>query len=391
VRSAPRTRATPVPRPASEVARPVASWPDGFARGGENRAALAALLSLPSLTPRRLLALAERTSTASLALAAVRGTGRAGGDDRDRARELDGEEVLAAAARGGARFVTVDDVEYPASLLDLFDPPAGVFVRGADLRSPAVTVAIVGARNASADGEEVTASLGAALARAGVRVVSGAARGIDARAHQGALDHGGVTVAVLGSGIDVAYPRQNAGLIERIARTGTVVSEYPPGTKALPFRFPARNRIVAGLARAVVIVEGAAGSGSMITADHALELGRDVFAVPGLVTSELAQVPLSLIREGATMIRGAEDLLDDLGLSAGVGGDRGVPRTGPGPDLPPDEAAVAAALSGSSTVDAVAARAGLTLPRTLAALGALEVRGLVRRRGGRYEAPVRLV
>jgi len=380
------------------MARPVASWPDGFARGDANRAALAAILSLPSVTPRRLLALASRTPTAAATLAAIRRGGSSSDEDRDRVREVDGAGVLAAAERAGARFVTVSDAEYPASLLDLYDPPAGLFVRGADLRSPAVAVAIVGARNASPDGEDVTVSLGAALARAGARVVSGAARGIDARAHQGALDAGGVTVAVLGSGIDVAYPRQNAALIERIARTGTVASEYPPGTKALPFRFPARNRIVAGLARAVVIVEGAAGSGSMITADHALELGRDVFAVPGPVTSELSQVPLSLIREGATMIRGGEDLLDDLGLApagvegvAGGAGRAGAEARPTAEPLPPDQVAVAASIAGSATADAVAERAGLSLSRTLAALGALEVRGLVRRRGGRYEAPARPV
>jgi len=284
----------------------------------------------------------------------------------------------------------VGESDYPSSLLDLYDPPAGLFVRGDRLSSPAPAVAIVGARNASPGGEDVTLALGAALARAGARVVSGAARGIDARAHEGALDGGGVTVAVLGSGIDVAYPRQNARLIERIAARGSVVSEYPPGTKALPFRFPARNRIVAGLARAVVIVEGASGSGSMITADHALELGREVFAVPGPVASELAQVPLSLIREGAGLIRGAEDLLDDLGLSSvGAGSESGEPAGGSrGAGLPPDEAAVAGAISGSEPAEAIAARAGLPLPRTLAALGALEVRGLVRLRGGRYESRV---
>ena len=369
---------------------PLDSWPDGFARGAANRAALAALLGLSSVTPRRLLALAARAPTAGEVLALVRRGGHSSDEDRDRARALDGDDVIAAADDAGARLVSVGDREYPSSLLDLFDPPAGLFVRGGELSSPAAAVAIVGARNASPDGEDVTRALGAALARAGARVISGAARGIDARAHEGALDGGGVTVAVLGSGIDVAYPRQNARLIERIATMGSVVSEYPPGTKALPYRFPARNRIVAGLARAVVIVEGARGSGSMITADHALELGRDVFAVPGPVASELAQVPLSLIREGATLIRGAQDLLDDLGLSpAGAeGGESDGPRSG-GTPLPPDEAAVAAALSGSTPAETIAARAGLSLPKTLAALGALEVRGLVRLRGGRYESRVR--
>ena len=373
-------------------APPAPSWPEAFARGAANRAALAVLLGLSSITPRRLLAIAVRAPTASAALASIRRGGNGSGEDRERARELDGDEIVRAAATAGARLVAVGDDEYPPSLLDLFDPPAGLFVRGAGLSSPAPAVAIVGARNASPDGEDVTVALGAALARAGARVISGAARGIDARAHQGALDAGGVTVAVLGSGIDVAYPRQNAGLIERIAASGSVLSEYPPGTKALPFRFPARNRIVAGLARAVVVVEGARGSGSMITADHALELGREVFAVPGPVTSELAQVPLSLIREGATMIRGPDDLLDDLGLTGAPPG-AGSPENGgerpAGEELPADEAAVVAVLSGSCPVETIAARAGFSVPRTLAALGGLELRGLVRSRGGRYEVPAR--
>ena len=157
--------------------------------------------------------------------------------------------------------------------------------------------------------------LGRRLAGAGVHVVSGAAHGIDEASHRGALAAPGRTVAVLGAGIDVAYPRSNAALLDRILATGTVVSEYPPGVPAVPRNFPARNRIVAGLARALVVVEGAGKSGSRISVDHALDLGRDVFAVPGPVTSPLAEVPLALIREGATMIRGADDLLDDLGIT----------------------------------------------------------------------------
>ena len=179
-------------------------------------------------------------------------------------------------------------------------------------------MAIVGARRCSTLGGEVARDLGRRLGSAGVCVVSGAAYGIDASAHRGALDAGGRTIAVLGSGIDVGYPRSSADLIERIAQTGSVVSEYAPGVPAEPLRFPARNRIVVALASALVVVEGAALSGSRISVDHALDLGREVFAVPGPVTSPLAEVPLALIREGATMIRGADDLLDDLGLVAPV-------------------------------------------------------------------------
>lgn len=246
-------------------------------------------------------------------------------------------------------------------------------------------MAIVGARNCSPPGREVASQLGRALADAGVWVVSGGARGIDSAAHGGAMEAGGSTIAVLGCGIDVPYPKQNRVLLDEISRTGAIVSEYPPGTPPEPFRFPARNRIVAGLARAVVVVEGAPGSGSMITADHALDLGREVFAVPGPVTSELAAVPLALIREGATLIRGPDDLLQDLGFDAPVprGDAPGVVTQGR------TENAVWDALSAPTTPDGLARAAGLALPDVISALVGLELRGYVRQSGGRYERRLR--
>lgn len=231
----------------------------------------------------------------------------------------------------------------------------------------------------------MASALGRGLAGAGVCVVSGGARGIDSAAHRGALDGGGRTIAVLGSGIDVPYPRHNRRLLTEIARAGAVVTEYPPGTPPEPFRFPARNRIVAGLARAVVVVEGAAGSGSMISADHALDLGREVFAVPGPPTSELAAVPLGLIRDGATLIRGPGDLLGDLGIELGPvprarGDGRMAPRWGN-----ESEREVWDALTAVSTPDRLAAATGLSLPVVISALVGLELRGYVARVGGRYQ------
>jgi len=218
-------------------------------------------------------------------------------------------------------------------------------------------------------------------------VVSGGARGIDAAAHRGALDAGGRTVVVLGSGIDVAYPKQNRGLLDAARELGAVVSEYPPGTPAEPFRFPARNRIVAALGSAVVVVEGAEGSGSMITADHALEMGRDVLAVPGAVTGPLSWVTNALIRDGAALIRGPEDLLADLGLDGGL--DRGAPGASSAEEaaatLGPEEQAVWSALVVPSAPDALAQAAGRPLPEVMAGLMALELRRLVRQVGGRYE------
>jgi DNA processing protein len=266
-------------------------------------------------------------------------------------------------------------------LYDLFDPPAGLFVRGAELTDLDPRVAIVGARNCSPSGREVAAALGRGLAAAGACVVSGAAIGIDAAAHRGALDGGGRSVAVLGSGIDVAYPAQNKALIDRLVGSGAVVSEYPPGTRPEPFRFPARNRLVAALSAAVVVVEGAKGSGSMITADHALDIGREVLAVPGSVTSALAQVPLALLRDGARLIRGPDDLLEDLGLAA-----LSPASPGDGPAVATGlERTVWDALAGPALPDALAAATGLPMHHILSALLSLEVQGLVLRSGGRYE------
>jgi DNA processing protein len=305
--------------------------------------------------------------------------------------------VRAALARLGARQVCPGDEAYPVQLLDLPDPPACLFVVGRPATAAPASVAIVGARKSSTYGREVAETIGRGLAAAGVTVVSGAALGIDAAAHRGALSSGGAevgfpTMAVLGSGIDRPHPSSNRGLIQRIAAAGTVLSEYPPGTPALPWRFPARNRLVAGLSRGVVVVEGAPGSGSMITAEFALELGREVFAVPGAVTSPLSAVPNQLIREGAWLVRGSEDVLQVLGLDAAapgadpLGGAPPAMALGPAASLPPNERRALDAVAGHPvTADSVATHAGLSVGEALSALVALELRGLVREVAGRYE------
>jgi DNA processing protein len=346
--------------------------------GGEERRALLALATLMGAAPGALHAFAWMSGSARGCLAGIR-SGRVGSDgDRRHLEGLDLDAVAAATVACGARLVGPHDDEYVERLLDLHDPPLAFFARGRSLRDEDDRVSIVGARGASALGIEVAHDLGRTLAGAGVWVVSGAARGIDSAAHRGALAGGGRTIAVLGSGIDVLYPRGSGPLLATIIDEGTVVSEYAPGVPAEPFRFPARNRLVAALGRALVVVEGAGRSGSMISVDHALELGREVFAVPGPVTSELSQVPLALIREGATMIRGAEDLLHDLGVVARL-------ATGPPPDLADEDARVWRALGAASLPDAIAASAGLPLPDVVSALLRLEIRGLVRLTGGRYQ------
>jgi DNA processing protein len=370
---------TDLPRRALEVP---AGFPDGYADGTGARAALLVLSALRGIKPYQLHELAWATGTAEESLAAIR-AGEVGSDaDRAWALELDAGEIERGARSLGARFVTPCDDEYlPVFLELLHDPPVALFVSGRPLTQLPERVAVVGARNCSPLGNEVAMSIGAGLGGAGVCVVSGAARGIDAASHRGALDARGSSLAVLGSGHDLPYPKGSAELIARIAANGAVVSEYAPGVVAEPFRFPARNRLVAALGRALVVVEGAAGSGSMISVDHALDLGREVFAVPGPVTSPLSEVPLSLIREGAIMIRGADDLLEDLGLAARLSAE-------PPPNLEGDERSVYEALGASGLPDAIAAATGLTLPTVTTALLTLELKGLVRAVGGRYERRV---
>ena len=208
----------------------------------------------------------------------------------------------------------------PPLLRSIHDPPVGLFVRGAAplelLARPAV--AIVGARACSGYGSSVARSLARELAAAGLVVVSGLARGIDGEAHRGALDAEGATVAVLGCGVDRDYPAAHANLARRIAETGLVVSEYAPGVEPAPWRFPARNRVVAGLAAVTVVVEARERSGALITADLALEEGREVLAVPGEITSALSAGTNGLLKLGAPPMTSAADVLASFGIDPPV-------------------------------------------------------------------------
>ncbi len=217
--------------------------------------------------------------------------------------------------------VGAPEPRYPRRLAELYDPPFGLFARGAVNRAlagiaGAPVVAIVGCRRATSPGRALARALGRGLAERGAVVVSGLAHGIDAAAHEGALDASGVTVAVLGCGVDVPYPRRNRDLARRVAEGGALVSEYWPGTPPAPWRFPARNRIVAGLAEAVVVVEAGRRSGALITADFALELGRPVLAVPGWPGALASEGCNALLRAGAALLEGPEDVIAELAGSA---------------------------------------------------------------------------
>ena len=222
----------------------------------------------------------------------------------------------ARLAAAGVRFVGRSEASFPARLRAIHDPPPGIYVRGDEdlslLERPGV--AIVGARACSAYGRAVARSLGRDLAAAGLVVVSGLARGVDGEAHRGALEAGGRTVAVLGCGIDRDYPAAHAELARQIRTAGLLVSEYAPGIEPAPWRFPARNRIVAGLCAATVVVEARARSGALITADFALEEGREVLVVPGEITSSLSEGSNALLRLGATPLLTAADVLEAYGI-----------------------------------------------------------------------------
>lgn len=220
----------------------------------------------------------------------------------------------------GISFVSVEDESYPKRLQNIGDAPLGLYVKGRLQEQEARSVAIVGARMCSEYGRAVADELGRKLAAAGVCVVSGMARGIDTSGHWGALCAGGVTCAVLGCGVDVCYPKSNRTLYEKILDKGCIVSEYPPGTQPLPALFPQRNRIIAGMSDMVVIVEAKSRSGSLITADFALEQGKDIYAVPGRVCDALSAGCNNLIRQGAGVIATVDDFLKDLDLFAGMDG-----------------------------------------------------------------------
>lgn len=260
--------------------------------------------------------------------------------------------------------------EYPPDLLDLSNPPDPLYALGDPLALARPRVSVVGTRNSTAYGERVTRLLSTAFARAGVAVISGMARGIDGIAHRTALEHGGRTVAVLGTGIDVPYPAGHRHLHRTIAERGLVLSENPPGMTAYKGAFPRRNRIIAALSPVTIVVEAGRKSGALNTAGQALDLGRVVAAVPGPIDSEQSVGSNELIRDGAVVIATIDDALALLGVS--------VPKQPATPDLPDPERRLWDFLAdGPADVDRLSEHTGLPLNECLAGISGLEIRGLV--------------
>jgi DNA processing protein len=290
---------------------------------------------------------------------------------------FDAAAYLRSLEQHAIRWLGRSDPLFPPRLGSISDPPPGLFLRGAGpadrLAGPGV--AIVGARSCSDYGAHVARSLARELAASGVLVVSGLARGVDGWAHRGALEAGGSTVAVLGCGIDRDYPRAHSELARRIAEEGLIVSEYPPGVAPAPWRFPARNRIVAGLTTATVVVEAREQSGALITADLALEEGRDVLAVPGEITSSLSRGTNALLRLGAAPVTSAADVLELLGIEPGTPSPSAAPSG-------PAAVALAALDTGALSADELVRVTGLSPATVAAALAELELAGLVDARAG---------
>jgi len=224
-------------------------------------------------------------------------------------------DELELAARAGVELVTLDDDGYPQPLRTISDPPLALYVRGTLESFDSVAVSIVGTRRASLYGTQSAERLGYDLALRGMTVVSGLARGIDAAAHRGALKASGRTLAVLGNGLSSFYPPEHEALACEIAECGALISEYPMRTQPLPHHFPRRNRIISGLSLGVVIVEAATRSGALITADCALEQGREVFAIPGPMTAVTSQGTHQLLKQGARLVTSVEDILEELRLT----------------------------------------------------------------------------
>ena len=279
------------------------------------------------------------------------------------------------------RLVTLHSPDYPRLLRHLPDPPPFLYVKG-ELRNTDTAIAIVGSRQASGYGIATTQKMARELARHGITVVSGMARGVDAAAHRGALMEEGPTIGILGCGIDIAYPRENRALFAEMATRGALVSEFPMKTLPLAENFPRRNRIISGISRGILVVEAAEGSGSLITAQCALEQGRDVYAIPGNIHSANSRGTNRLIKQGAKLVETVEDILEDIPRQSGGREPQPlVPRT----TFSPQEAAVFSLLSTTTLhIDEIVTRSTLTVGEVSAILLRLELNGIISQLPGKH-------
>lgn len=300
-------------------------------------------------------------------------------------REMDISSDLQKMQKLDISLETVLDPDYPPNLKEIPDPPNTLFIRGNLLESDRFAIAIVGTRRPSAYGEEIASVFARDLAQRGLTIVSGMAYGIDTCAHRAALAAGGRTIAVLGCGVDNCYPQSNRKLMEEISQNGAVISEYALGTQPEGWRFPARNRIISGLSLGIVVVDAPSDSGALITADFALEQGREVFAVPGPIHLESSRGAHRLLKEGATLVESADDVLAVLGIETTENPVVVEPSTIP-KDLDPNSSKILKILSLEPIQgDELIRETGLTASEVGTSLMMLEIRGIIRRLpGGRF-------
>ncbi|TWU63217.1 DNA-processing protein DprA [Crateriforma conspicua] len=357
------------------------------------------LVLLPGLGPRTLARLLERFGTATKvlsadgeALACVPNVGRklvhtirTAGD------HVCADEVLRWCDDQDVRLVRDTDADYPMGLKDLDDAPPLLFLRGDWVDQDQLSVAIVGTRHATTYGLKQAERLAFGLAKAGITVVSGLARGIDTAAHRGCLDGGGRTMAVLGGGLGEVYPAENKPLADRCSQSGAVISEQPPYAKPRSGHFPQRNRLIAAMSLATLVIEAPDRSGSLITARQAYELNRDVLALPGPVTSRTSRGCNQLIRDGAVLVQTVDDVLEAIGpMSTPVTTDEQTTiRSGAELQLNDIERSVLQAIAPESTsIDTVIAQSGLPAHRVISTISVLEMRRLIRRLSSQYVARI---
>ena len=371
------------------------SVPDDPALGGDDAELVHELrLSLiPGVGPRIRRALVERFGSPEAVLAAapsqlrdVPGVGpKLAGKIAAAHREIDADAQLALCRQHQIAILRQSDADYPRALGEIHDPPSVLFVRGRLQPADALAIAIVGTRHATSYGLRQAERLAGSLSRAGLTIVSGLARGIDAAAHRGALGAGGRTLAVLASGVLCVYPPEHGPLADQVLAQGALLSEAPPRSSPHAGTFPQRNRVISGLSLGVIVVEAGDRSGALITARHAMEQGRVVFAVPGRVDDRTVRGCHRLIRDGAKLVETADDVLEELGpLVAAVSRDDGQVIHHPAELLLNElEQQVLGSIRAEATsIDEVVQETGLPVPQVLSTISVLEMRRLIRRLSG---------
>jgi len=303
--------------------------------------------------------------------------------------QVDLDQLYSSILKKGVQVLTVEEEAYPNLLKEIDQPPPVLYVKGQLLPEDDLSIAIVGTRRVTAYGQQVTRDTSIFLAAHGLTIVSGLARGVDGLAHQHALNTGGRTIAVLGSGVDVIYPPEHRKLAEAISENGAVISDYPMGTKPEGINFPPRNRIISGLSLATIVVEAGDRSGALITADFAVEQGREVFAVPGNVLSPASRGTNRLIQKGACAMTSPQDVLDTLDLS-------NMKSSKPSEKVLPSDSTESKILQildyEPIYVDEICNKTGLPIEKVTAALTMMELKGLIQHVGGMryagiYETP----